>query len=279
MKQTKVLPILAIALCLPGVVVRALHMLNGFDIGTGLPAVGDAWVWYFTALLVVAAVVYAVLSIPLRAANDLPFEQMLGTQSVGFRMAAVISGLLLLIGGVGYLYLTMTTGEEDAAGWAKALEIVYAAVTVLCGVCAIGLAKAQSSEMTEQSAKLTLVPLLWSCLHLLVNYRMTCVDPKLASFAFGLVADVILVLAFYHLARLLYGKPHPAWLAFCSAVTTTMAVSDMGGYGLSRLMGVTMPEWSDKMVLRGCLSVAACVLLAAELFVLCRERTTTEISE
>ena len=62
-------------------------------------------------------------------------------------------------------------------------------------------------------------------------------------------------------------------------MTTTMAVSDMGGYGLSRLMGVTMPEWSDKMVLRGCLSVAACVLLAAELFVLCRERTTTEISE
>ena len=60
MKQTKVLPILAVALCLPGVVVRALHMLNGFDIGTGLPAVGDAWVWYFTALLVLAAVGCAV---------------------------------------------------------------------------------------------------------------------------------------------------------------------------------------------------------------------------
>lgn len=279
MKQTKVLPVLAVVLCLPGVVVRALHMLNGFDIATGLPAVSDAWVWYFTALLVLAAVIYAALSVPLRAANDMPFEQLLGTQSVGFRMAAVISGLLLLIGGVGYLYLTMTTGEEDAAGWAKALEIVYAVVTVLCGICAIGLAKAQGSEMTDQSAKLTLVPLLWSCLHLLVNYRMTCVDPKLASFAFGLVADVILVLAFYHLARLLYGKPRPAWLAFFGAVTTTVSVSDMGGYGLSRLMGVTIPEWSDKMVLRGCLSVAACILLVAELFVLCREHTTTEISE
>ena len=227
MKQTKVLPVLAVVLCLPGVVVRALHMLNGFDIATGLPAVGDAWVWYFTALLVLAAVIYAALSVPLRAKNNMPFEQLLGTQSVGFRMAAVISGLLLLVGGVGYLYLTMTTGEEDAAGWAKALEIVYAVVTVLCGICAIGLAKAQGSEMTDRSAKLTLVPLLWSCLHLLVNYRMTCVDPKLASFAFGLVADVILVLAFYHLARLLYGKPRPAWLAFFGAVTTTVSVSDM----------------------------------------------------
>lgn len=279
MKQAKILPVLMIVLCLPGVVVRALHLLNGFDIGTGLPAVGDAWMWYFTALLVVAAVVYAVLSIPLRAANDLPFEQLLGTQSVGFRMAAVISGLLLLIGGVGYLYLTMTTGEEDAAGWAKVLEIAYAAVTILCGLCAIGLAKAQGSEMTEQSAKLTLVPLLWSCLHLLVNYRMTCIDPKLASFAFGLVADVILVLAFYYLARLLYGKPRPALLAFFSAVTTTMAVSDLGGYGLSRLMGVTTPEWSGKMVLRGALSVAACILLLAELFVLCHDHSKTDLSE
>ena len=279
MKQTKILLVLAIVLCLPGVVVRALHTLNGFDIGTGLPVAGDAWVWYFTALLVVAAVAYAVLSIPLRASNDMSFERLLGTQSAGFRMAAVISGLLLLVGGVGYLYLTVTTGEEDAAGWAKALEMVYAVVTVLCGACVIGLSKAQGNEMTKQSAKLTLVPLLWSCLHLLVNYRMTCVDPKMASFAFGLVADVMLVLAVYHLARLLYGKPRPAWLAFFSAVTTTMAVSDLGGYGLARLMGVTTPEWSGKMVLRGCLSVAACILLAAELFVLCRDHGTTDISE
>ncbi len=279
MKQTKVLPVLTVVLCLPGVVVRALHMLNGFDIGTGLPAVGDAWVWYFAALLVLSAVIYAVLSVPLRAANNMPFEQLLGTQNAGFRMAAVISGLLLAVGGVGYLYLTMTTGEEDAAGWAKVLEIVYAAVTILCGLCAIGLAKAQGSEMTEQSAKLTLVPLIWSCLHLLVNYRMTCIDPKLASFAFGLVADVMLVLALYHLARLLYGKPRPALLAFFSAVTTTMAVSDLGGYGLSRLMGVTTPEWSGKMVLRGGLSVAACILLVAELFVMCRDHSTKDLSE
>ena len=62
-------------------------------------------------------------------------------------------------------------------------------------------------------------------------------SPKLASFAFGLVADVMLVLAFYHLARLLYGKPRPAALAFFSAVSITMSASDIGGIGLSCLMG------------------------------------------
>lgn len=274
MNRTKILPGLAVSLCVPGIVVRAMHMLNGFDLATGLPAVGDAWVWYFAAYLLVAAVVYAVLAWPLRDRHAQPFEQLLGTQNTMFRMLAVIAGLLLAAGGAAYLYLTLTTVEQDAAGWAKVLELVYAVVTVLCGACAVGLAKAQGGEITETTANLTLVPLIWSCLHLLVNYRMTCVDPKLASFAFGLVADMMLVLACYHLARLLYGKPRPAMLGFCGACAITMAGSDLGGYGLARLMGVTVPVWSDKMVLRGALSVVACVLVAAELFVLCREKQT-----
>ena len=274
MNRTKILPGLAVSLCVPGIVVRAMHMLNGFDLATGLPAVGDAWVWYFAAYLLVAAVVYAVLAWPLRDRHAQPFEQLLGTQNTMFRMLAVVAGLLLAAGGAAYLYLTLTTVEQDAAGWAKVLELVYAVVTVLCGVCAVGLAKAQGGEITETTANLTLVLLIWSCLHLLVNYRMTCVDPKLASFSFGLVADMMLVLACYHLARLLYGKPRPAMLGFCGACAITMAGSDLGGYGLARLMGVTVPVWSDKMVLRGALSVAACVLVAAELFVLCREKQT-----
>ena len=140
---------------------------------------------------------------------------------------------------------------------------------VLTGGCMIGLAKAQGVQMTEKSAAMTLVPLFWSCLHLLVNYRMTCTDPKLASFGFGLVADVMIVLAFYELARLLFGKPAPAMLAFFTAVAVTMSVSDIGGYGLAMLMGIPS-MWSIKMVLRGILGAAACVMLAAELFCLCR---------
>ena len=232
-----------------------------------LPVTGNAWVWYCAVFFLLCAAAYAAMAAPLRAERKTPFEQLLGTQGVGFRMMAVISGLLLVLGGVGYLYLTMTTVEEDAAGWAQALELAYAGITVLAGLCSIGLAKAQGVEMTSHSALLTLVPLLWSCLHLLVNYRMTCVDPKLPSFGFGLVGDILLVLAFYHLARLLYGKPRPAMLAFFGAIAVTMAVSDAAGYGLSWLMGVHGVAWPAKMVLRSGLSVAAALLLLAELSV------------
>lgn len=269
MKWTKALPAAAVILCVPGAALRALHVRFDFDAPSGLPAAGDRWMWYLTALLVLCAVLYAVLAAPLRAQKKLPFEQLLGTQAPGFRMMAVIAGLLLFAGGLGYLYLTITTVEEDVAAWARILEFVYSVVTVLCGCCMVVLAKAQGEQMNAQSASLTLVPLLWSCLHLLVNYRMTSVDPNLPSFAFGLVADVMLVLAFYHLARLLYSKPRPASLAFCCAVTITMAVSDLGGVGLGYLMGAGTVEWTNKMLLRGGLSVAACVLLLGELAVLC----------
>mgnify|MGYP000429974004 FL=1 len=269
MKATKLLPILAVVLCVPGIALRALHLLNGFDVSTGLPTAGDKWIWFVIALFAISAIVYAVLALPLTTRTKVPFEQLLGTKETLFRMAAVVAGLIVAAGSLGYLYLTITTAEQDAAAWARVLEIVYAIMGVLTGGCMIGLAKAQGVQMTEKSAAMTLVPLFWSCLHLLVNYRMTCTDPRLPLFAFGLLADVMLVFAFYHIARLLYGRPQPMLLALSGALAAVMSFSDLGGYGLARLMGVTSVAWPGKMLLRSGLSAAACIYVLAQLFVLC----------
>ena len=165
------------------------------------------------------------------------------------------------------------------AAWARVLEIVYAIMGVLTGRCTIGLAKAQGVQMTEKSAARTLVPLFWSCLHLLVNYRMTCTDPKLASFGFGLVADVMIVLAFYELARSAVwqagsgyaGRSLPQWRSPCRCRISAATV-------WATLMGIPS-MWSIKMVPRGILAAAACVMLAAELFCLCRSDVAQTAAE
>ncbi|MFQ9975540.1 MAG: hypothetical protein ACLRVN_04275 [Butyricicoccus sp.] len=54
MKATKLLPILAVVLCVPGIALRALHLLNGFDVSTGLPTAGDKWIWFVIALFAIA---------------------------------------------------------------------------------------------------------------------------------------------------------------------------------------------------------------------------------
>ncbi len=276
MKLAKILPALAFIMCVPGVVLRALHFLSGFDADTGLPAISTPWVWYFTILLLVCAAAYFILARPLKALENVAFEQLIGTDNPTFRIMSVIAGLLMIAGGGCYFYFTLTAAPESMEGWAHIFELVYAAATILAGFAIIAFAKAQASEITEKSAMLTLVPLLWSCLHLLVNYRMTCTDPKLPSFAFGLVADILVATALYNISRLLYDKPRPAALGAVSALAITVSVADLGGYALSRIMGVHSVSWTPQMILRSGLTVSVCLFLAAELTVLARRTRNQE---
>ena len=188
MNKTKLLPLAAAALAIPGIGLRALHLLNGFDVDSGLPTAGSPWVWVCAVFFVLCAVLYGVLAAPLREKESVPFEKLLGTDHALFRMTAVIAGLLLIAGSAGYLCFTFTAQEEGAALWSHVLEIVYSITGIGSGVCMIAFTKAQgASYMTSDAAKCVLLPLFWSALHLLVNYRMTCTDPRLPLFAFGLL--------------------------------------------------------------------------------------------
>ena len=247
MNKTKLLPLAAAALAIPGIGLRALHLLNGFDVDSGLPTAGSPWVWVCTVFFVLCAVLYGVGPV--------------SEHCPGFINTHTTEG---------YLCFTFTAQEEGAALWSHVLEIVYSITGIGSGVCMIAFTKAQgASYMTSDAAKCVLLPLFWSALHLLVNYRMTCTDPRLPLFAFGLLADVMLVFAFYHIARLLYGRPQPMLLALSGALAAVMSFSDLGGYGLARLMGVTSVAWPGKMLLRSGLSAAACIYVLAQLFVLC----------
>ena len=270
MNKTKFLPLAAAALAIPGIGLRALHLLNGFDVDTGLPTAGSPWVWVCTAFFALCAVLYGVLAAPLREQENTPFERLFGTENTLFRMTTVIAAMLLIACSAGYLYFPFTADTDNFSMWARILEIVYSLAGIGSGVCMIAFTKAQgASYMTSDAAKCVLLPLFWSALHLLVNYRMTCTDPRLPLFAFGLLADVMLVFAFYHIARLLYGRPQPMLLALSGALAAVMSFSDLGGYGLARLMGVTSVAWPGKMLLRSGLSAAACIYVLAQLFVLC----------
>ena len=100
MNKTKLLPLAAAALAIPGIGLRALHLLNGFDVDSGLPTAGSPWVWVCAVFFVLCAVLYGVLAAPLRDRESVPFEKLLGTDHALFRMTAVIAGLLLFVTGV-----------------------------------------------------------------------------------------------------------------------------------------------------------------------------------
>lgn len=50
--------------------------------------------------------------LPLKTRDKVPFEQLIGTKETLFRMAAVVAGLIVAAGSLGYLYLTITTASR-----------------------------------------------------------------------------------------------------------------------------------------------------------------------
>lgn len=270
MRATKIAPMLTLALCVPGVALRAMHFTYGFDVDSGLPSQHAIWLWCCAGLFVVAAILLCALCAPLRRQAETPFETLFGTRKVSFRMMMVITGMLFILGGAVYFYFNLTGTETVYAIWEYVVSYLYAAAAVGTGFSLIGLAQAQGGEMNEKNARLTLLPLLWSCLHLLVTYRATDVDPKLPAYAFGLISDALLVLAVYHFARMLYGRPRPAAFAVCSLLALLISVADLGGYGLASLMGAHAIVWSGKALLRDGLSIVCSVALLAQVWLLVR---------
>ena len=148
MKATKLLPILAVVLCVPGIALRALHLLNGFDVSTGLPTAGDKWIWFVIALFAISAIVYAVLALPLKTRDKVPFEQLIGTKETLFRMAAacrdeegfmLISGVTLLVVGQAAANMLMVCGCLPVIGVPLSF-ISYGGTSMVVSLTALGMA-------------------------------------------------------------------------------------------------------------------------------------------
>ncbi|MFQ9126095.1 MAG: hypothetical protein ACLR4Z_03905 [Butyricicoccaceae bacterium] len=192
---------------------------------------------------------YGVLAAPLREKESVPFEKLLGTDHALFRMTAVIAGLLLIAGSAGYLcvHLYRAGGRRGAVVACARDRLLDHGNRQRCvhdrlhqGAGRV-LHDVGCGEMRAAAAVLERAAPARQLPHDLHR------PAPAAAFAFGLLADVMLVFAFYHIARLLYGRPQPMLLALSGALTAVMSFSDLGGYGLARLMGVTSVAWPGKM--------------------------------
>lgn len=269
MKYARALPIVTLLLCIPGLILRAMHFVYGFDVVSGLPVAASKWYIACIVFFLACAILLYIIAAPLKAYQKIPFESSFGTKDILFRMLMVISGMLLMIGGVYYFYMVLK--EPSVSGvptGTKMLEYIYAGLSLLAGGCVILFAKKQGEEMTKNGATLILVTLLWSCIHLLVDYRVTCIDPKLSAYAFGLIAGIVVVVSVYFFCAMLFGKPRPHLFAWLASLAVIIAVSNFGGYGFALLMKTSAAAWDAKECLRCGMTTIVCVFLFAELLAL-----------
>jgi len=64
MRKSVLLPALAVAGGIVGLLVRRVYLANGFEVGTGLPIAGAPSLWAMALVAVAVVVVLAVLSCP-----------------------------------------------------------------------------------------------------------------------------------------------------------------------------------------------------------------------
>jgi hypothetical protein len=79
--------------------------------------------------------------------------------------------------------------------------------------------------------------MFWGAFQLLVSYRIYCVSPNEPLFVIEFLAEIAEVLAFYELARFLYGKPKPMRFALTAFLAVVFGLTDSVGNILNPLMG------------------------------------------
>ncbi len=268
MFEHRQLPLLAAAGGLAGAVLRAMQLATGFEPMTGLYIQGGLWGRLLAVLLVGLGLLCVFFA--RRGQHNASFETLFGSSSDLYKTILAFSGLLLAAGGAAWLPIELEAVQafpEDTSPWILALEIPFGLLCVAAGLCFVGLgATLARGAVTARSAKLVLPPLFWAAFQLLVVYRQYCVSANLALFTLEIFASIACVMAFYHFARMLYGRPAPRQFTFWAALGVMLSLSDVLGYCFSLALGNVAVRWTLGALVRGGCLMMGCVFLLTELW-------------
>lgn len=276
-KLQRYLPFIAVFLCIPGTALCTLHWLHGFDFGTGLPSRESHTFLYCILFFAACAVLYAVCSLPTRKLREVAYEDLMCVDSIATKASMVTFVLLLAIEGVLYFVtMRLNTSAVSSTSW---MEYLYVATIFGAAVGLLQMARNLNSQLTKKTAYFWTLPFLFACVHLLVEYRLTCTDPKLTAFALSLIGSICMVFGYYYLARLLFGKPLPERFSFFSALAFTISASNICGYLLARYTGMRSIELEPKTLLRATILAIGCGALLVHLISLSRNTIKAPVIE
>lgn len=278
MQMNRKLPLLAMLGGVVGALLRAFQLLNGFEIGTGLYIPGTPEGKLLIAWCLLMAALAALLAS--KGEHHASFEDVFAGAGDLYKLLLAFSGLLMAVCGCIWLLFKMqataATAAEEVEAWGMALEYPFGFLCIAAGLSIVGLGAVLSrGSISKRQALLLLPPLFWAAFHLLVAYRQYCVSANLALFTPDIFASIACVMAYYHFARMLYGKPAPRSFAFWAAMTIILTLTDTLGYALSHALGGIAVIWSTEAIVRACCLLCACVFLMVELILMTSRAFTT----
>ena len=137
MRKSVLLPALAVAGGIVGLLVRRVYLANGFEVGTGLPIAGAPSLWAIALVAVAVVVVLAVLSAGKHRNFDRCYAEAFLPRSplcLTFQLAGVV---LLAIGG--FLALAHWVQSPVTDLGQRTVSIAWAGLGILALLAAAGI--------------------------------------------------------------------------------------------------------------------------------------------
>ena len=229
--------LLAFALGVPAAVLRGMEIMHAYDARTGMP-LGASWMRFGVWGLAVLVLVLAVLSSAPAQNCAVPYETLFSHQTTLSKTGAVAAAGVMLIGGVAGLAYTLLSGamyRYDALTGTYQLDLTTAIpllglwVLVLCTVASfIVLLRVRHKEVTSKGAIFAVIPLYWAAFDLIVTFKETSISPFVSRYLIDLVSAILLMVAFYLHAAMLYGKPRVRLHLIAAALGIFFAVTGAG---------------------------------------------------
>ncbi len=207
MKKILLIGIAPVILGIIAGVIRAYELAFSFDFASGLPK-GNLWAT--PAIIVVAAIMLAVGIL-------LTFKKNFAAQderkSTSHTVAAFFGCAMFLALG-GYAFVTNQVEGE-------AINLIFAVISLLCAF-AFALLGAKNLQNNQNSlySFMALVPVIWSCIALILIFRDRIADPIAADYIHIVFAYIGILMFTYAQSGYVYRK-NTLWVAACAATVGT----------------------------------------------------------
>lgn len=241
-----------------GALLRGLSLSQGFEEDSGLPN-GSPLNGAVIVLCIAVAVMLAVQSRRLfSVGNGKAYEDLFSHSAPMERGLGMLCGVLVCATGVLGLVTLGTQVEEQVNALVETVSsLVYIAMvamwllTILAGISILVLVRNQREEnMTAGKARVTVFPMFWACLNLVMAYHENSSSPVPQSYAYELLLSVAIMAAFYFLACFFYAECPLSKFMATSGIAVFLTLVCAGGEAVAVVMGSPMAVVSTGTLVR-----------------------------
>ena len=229
MRKTVLLPAVAVAGGIAGLVIRQFYLASAFEPVTGLPVSGApaAYAMWAITLLVFAAVI--ALSLGRHRTFDRCYTRAFGTSSLPLRAGCLAGAVLLLLAGI-FNIAAEPTAPVILTPLARIASILRPVLGAFCLAAAAGIwfvMQKMGSGKPVQSVWPQL-PGFACCFWIIANYQGWAQDPALPRYLFVLAATLLSMAACLLLAGFAYEKGRVTAALIVSLLAVTLNIMVLG---------------------------------------------------